>query len=103
MYFRRVTEAPDCKAIAKQLPCGLCPVRDFRESASRRRRAEIAVKVTSALHAEKQSSWLKRNCEAIAVLVMSRPHISVKAFPPQGGAEIAVKVASVLHGCHQGW
>ncbi|MDR1932129.1 MAG: hypothetical protein LBQ57_04800 [Spirochaetales bacterium] len=43
---------------------------------------EIAVKAASTLHAEKQNSWLQRNCEAIALLVISRPHISVKASSP---------------------
>jgi hypothetical protein len=46
---------------------------------------EIAVKAAKHLQAGKQSSWLKRNCEAIAVMVMSRPHISVIVFPPQAG------------------
>jgi hypothetical protein len=30
---------------------------------------------------------------------MPLPHISVKAFPPQGGPEIAVDVTSVLPAC----
>jgi uncharacterized Ntn-hydrolase superfamily protein len=34
---------------------------------------EIGVKVTKHLQAGKQSSWLKRNCEAIAVVVMPLP------------------------------
>jgi hypothetical protein len=49
---------------------------------------EIAVDVTSLFRLVHTSSWLKRNCEAIAVMVMPLPHISVKAFPPQGGRKL---------------
>jgi hypothetical protein len=63
------------------------------------------VNVTSVLPAYHQSSRLKRNRAAIAVVVMPRPHISMKASAldaeKKSRPEIAVNVTSVLPACHQ--
>jgi hypothetical protein len=75
----------------------------FRDSVPHRREKlppEIAVKVTSTLHAWPQSSWLKRNCEAIAGLLCPIRNFR-ESVPAAGGTEIAVEVTSVLHDCHQ--